>query len=91
VSGVVQYLELGRGEPAEGVLRASAVVGPLDPETIANRRSSRVFQRCRLRTFFCRRLKKDSIAALSAQVPTLPIDPRRPWLRSAPRKAWDRN
>jgi hypothetical protein len=32
VSGVVQYLELGRGEPAEGVLTALAVVGPLDPD-----------------------------------------------------------
>lgn len=58
---------------------------------IASRRSWRVAQRRRLRTFFCSRLKNDSIAALSAQVPTRPIDPRRPWVRSASRKAWDRN
>ena len=77
MSGLVQCLELDGGEPAEGVLSSAAVVGLLDP----GRRSpagarSRVVQRRRFRTFFCSRLKKDSIAALSAQAPTRPIEPR---------------
>jgi hypothetical protein len=44
--------------------------------TIASRNSARVAQRRRLSTFFCSKLKKDSTAALSAHVPTLPIEPR---------------
>jgi hypothetical protein len=43
--------------------------------TIAIRRSSRVAQGWRFRTFFYSRLKKDSMAALSPAAPTLPIDP----------------
>jgi hypothetical protein len=37
-----------------------------------------VFQRRVFRTFFCRREKNDSIAALSLEEPTRPIDPRSP-------------
>src|SRR3954466_11873242 len=45
-------------------------------EPIARRSSARVAHRRRSKTFFCSRLKNDSIAALSAQVPTRPIEPR---------------
>src|SRR4029450_12903082 len=38
-----------------------------------------------------RRLNKDSMAALSAQAPTRPIDPCRPAARRARAKAWERN
>ena len=43
--------------------------------TIAIRSCSRVSQRRRSRTFFCSRLKKLSMAALSPAAPTRPIDP----------------
>ncbi len=43
---------------------------------IARRSSWRVAQRLWLRTFFCRRLTNDSIAALLAHAATLSIDPR---------------
>lgn len=46
--------------------------------TIARRKSSRVFQRRVSRTFFCSNEKKLSIAALSPDEPTRPIEPRRP-------------
>jgi hypothetical protein len=45
---------------------------------IASRSSSRVFQRWRSKTFFGNSAKKDSIAALSAQAPTRPIEPTSP-------------
>lgn len=47
--------------------------------------------RCLSRTFFCRREKNDSIAALSAHAPTLPIEPVSPWCRSDSTKRRDRN
>ena len=56
-------------------MAAAAVVGRLDPGDDREAELSRVAQRRRLRTFFCSRLKNDSIAALSAQAPTRPIDP----------------
>src|SRR5699024_4844165 len=46
--------------------------------TIARRRSSRVSQRRVSRTFFCSNEKKLSMAALSPEDPTRPIDPFRP-------------
>ena len=49
----------------------------------ASRSCSRVAQRRRFRTFFCSGLKNDSIAALSAQAPTRPIEPCRPVPRRA--------
>src|SRR3712207_7011865 len=50
----------------------------LFPYTTLFRSSSRVPQRCRSSTFFCNSAKKDSIAALSPQAPTRPIDPTSP-------------
>ena len=38
----------------------------------------------RLSTFFCSREKKDSMAALSPQAPTRPMDPTMEWRLSAP-------
>src|SRR3954447_8608166 len=58
---------------------------------IARRSSSRCAQRRRSSTFFCRRAKKDSIAALSPQAPTRPIEPTRPLLASVRTKAFKRN
>ena len=58
---------------------------------IANRSWSRVAWRCWLRMFFCSWLKNDFIAALSAQVPTRPIDPGSRCPRGAARKACDRS
>ncbi len=83
MSGLVQYLELDRGESAEAVLSPSAMVGHLDPDDDREAELVRSIQRRRLRTFFCSSEKKDSIAALSAQAPTRPIDPRSPCRRRA--------
>ena len=58
---------------------------------MASRSSSRVAQRCRSSTFFCSRAKKDSIAALSPQAPTRPIEPTSPLLVRARTKAVERN
>ena len=58
---------------------------------MARRSCSRLVRRCRSRTFFWSRAKKDSMAALSLQAPALPMDPVRPWLRSVRTKAADRN
>src|SRR3954469_821638 len=58
---------------------------------IASRSSSRVVQRCRSSTFFCSSAKKDSIAALSPQAPTRPIDPISPLFLSVRTKALERN
>src|SRR4029453_6221405 len=59
--------------------------------TIARGSWSWVVPRRRFSTFFWSRLKKDSMAALSAQAPTRPIDPCRPAARRARAKAWERN
>ena len=77
MSGLVKRLALDRCESAEGVLAASTVVGGLDPDDDRQPELFAVRQRRRFRTFFCSRLKNDSIAVLSAQVPTRPIEPRR--------------
>jgi hypothetical protein len=45
----------------------------------------------RLRTFFCRRGKNDSIGALSPHAPVRPIDPIRPWSLRVRTKAFERN
>src|SRR4051812_47784272 len=58
---------------------------------MASRSSARAVQRRRLRTFFCNRLKNDSMAALSAQAPTRPIEPTKPRSRSDRTKACERN
>lgn len=42
-------------------------------------------------TFFCRSAKKDSIAALSPDEPTRPIDPRRPLFFSRRTTFFERN
>ncbi|MCU1634032.1 MAG: hypothetical protein JWM61_2684 [Micrococcaceae bacterium] len=55
------------------------------------RRSSFVAHLCQSRTFFCRSAKKYSIAALSPQAPTRPIDPVSPLFLSVCTKAFDRN
>ena len=81
MSGLVQCLELDRGESAEAVLSPSAVVGAFDP---GDDREAELFSRVpalAVETFFCSKLKNDSMAALSAQAPTRPIDPRRPFAR----------
>ena len=53
--------------------------------TIARRSSSRVSQRRVSSTFFCSRLKKDSMAALSQAAPTRPKEPTRSLLSSSRR------
>src|SRR3954447_6765482 len=58
---------------------------------IASRSSSRVAQCRRSRTFFCNRAKKDSIAALSLQAPTRPIEPTSPLFLIVRTKACERN
>src|SRR5690349_12298396 len=58
---------------------------------IASRSCSRVGQRCRSRTFFCSRAKNDSMAALSPQAPTRPMDPVSRWDFKVRTKAADRN
>ena len=45
---------------------------------MASRSSARLLHRRLFRTFFCRRAKKDSIAALSALEATRPLDPTGP-------------
>jgi hypothetical protein len=75
VSGLVKRLALVRCESAEGVLAASTVVGGLDPDDDRQPELFAVRQRRRFRTFFCSRLKNDSMAALSAHAPTRPIEP----------------
>lgn len=83
-------LELDRVQAAEGVLAGSPVVGPLDeddgrePELLAG------LPPPRLRTFFCGRLKNDSIAALSWPALTRPMLPVRPVSRRARTKLWER-
>lgn len=48
-------------------------------------------RRSRLRTFFCRSAKDDSIAALSAHTPTRPVEPSRPASPSERTNRLDRN
>ena len=72
----MKYLELDWGEASEGVLRASAVVGVLDPDDDRQAESCAGLPPPAVEDVLCSRLKNDSIAALSAHAPTLPIDPR---------------
>lgn len=51
--------------------------------TIAKRSGSRLSQRLVFRTFFCSRLKKDSIEALSPAAATRPIEPCSPLFLSS--------
>ena len=85
MSGSVDGLKLDRGEPgAQGPLAPAAVVGGFGPgddraaELVAGVPAA-------LRTFFGRSAKKDSIAALSADEATRPMDPRRPCRRKQAR------
>jgi hypothetical protein len=66
-------------------LSASAVVGLLDPGDDRQAEFVAAGPAPAFRTFFCSSAKNDSMAALSAQVATRPIDPRRPWAVSARR------
>ena len=66
MSGVEQCPEVDRRQSSEGVLALAAVVGRLSPVTIASCISVRVVQRRWLSTFFCSKLKRDFMAALSA-------------------------
>ena len=73
---MVECLELDGCEPAEGVVGGVGGGRSVSIQvTIARRSSSRVAQRWRSRTFFCSSAKNDSIAALSPQAPTRPIEP----------------
>ena len=67
--------EFDGGQPAERGLAATTVVGAFDPGDDGDAQLSRVSQRRRFRTFFCSRLKKLSMAALS------PADRPGPWSR----------
>ena len=76
---------------AQAHLSTPAVIGPLDPGHDRDAQFlSRVAQARRSRTFFCSRLKNDSIAALS-QDATLPIEPTRLWAASSRRSFLLRN
>jgi len=70
--------ELHRGELAQGVLASAAVVGALDPGDDRKAQFGPGRQRWRSRTFFCRRAKNDSIAALSPAAPARSIEPITP-------------
>jgi hypothetical protein len=59
--------------------------------TLARRSSSRVAHFFQLKTFFCSNAKNDSMAALSAQAPTRPIEPGSPFRRSAQTNFMERN
>jgi hypothetical protein len=69
VGGLLKYLELDRGEASEGVLRASAVVGVLDPGDDRKPELLACGPPAVVETFFCSREKNDSMAALSRPYP----------------------
>lgn len=73
-SWLVGYLVFEWGEFSEGSLAPSAVVGGVDP---TDQREAQLLAGgpfLTVETLVWTRLKKDSMAALSAQVPTAPID-----------------
>src|SRR4051794_40542480 len=55
---------------------------------IASRSCWRVCQRRRGGDLLCSSEKKDSLAALSAQTPIRPIEPRSRWVRRGGRRRW---
>ncbi len=63
------------GQSAEPVLPATAVVGPFDPGEDRDPQLLAGLPHLAVRTFFCRREKKDTMAALSAAEPSWPIEP----------------
>jgi hypothetical protein len=77
-------LKLDRGKHGKRRVTALAVMEDLEVLEIAFACSTRVRQALRPRSSTCIRLQSDSIMAFSKQLPTQPIEGRRPELR-APR------
>ena len=72
---MVEQFELYGRESAEGALAAAAVVGAFNPGHDRQAQVVAGAPKRRSRTLFCSSAKNDSIAALSPQAPTRPIDP----------------
>ena len=81
--GLVDCLVFDGCEAAEASLLSSAVVGALDPGDDGQPQLLAGGPALAVQDVLLQQAKKDSMAALSPQAPTRPMDPVRPWMRSA--------